>query len=91
MARPWYFPAVPLDFPGLPAPFLARPCLEPILRSHKGAPSVGDLRCLTVVSRGIREPSGVEGGAQQPHPAVREIPVQLQKPARTYMYYLDHF
>ena len=52
---------------------------------------VRDLRCPAVVSRGIREPSGVEGGAQQPHPAVREIPVQLQKPARTCTYYLGHF
>ena len=32
---------------------------------------------IVVVSRGIREPSGVEGGAQQPHPAVREIPVRV--------------
>ena len=35
LACSWYFPAVPLDFPGLPAPFLARLCLELILRSHR--------------------------------------------------------
>ena len=32
MAHPRYFTAVPLDFPGLPAPFLARSCLELVLR-----------------------------------------------------------
>ena len=42
-----------------------------------------DIRCLTVVSRGIREPSEEEGGTQQPLPAVPGNPVYMyHKPAR---------
>ena len=50
---------------------------------QQGAPSVVDIRCLTVVSRGIREPSEEEGGTQQPLPAVPGNPVYMyHKPAR---------
>ena len=77
--RPFGSPLVlPRCSPGLPRPFC--PVSGPTLsRTHswlpQGALSVEDLRCLTVVSCGIREPSGVKGGVQQPPPAVPEIPV----------------
>ena len=77
-------PVLPRCSAGLSRP--SCPVSGPTLsRTHssppQGAPSVVDIRCLTVVSRGIREPSEVEGGTQQPLPAVPGNPV-YHKPAR---------
>mgnify|MGYP000518625759 FL=1 len=83
LAHPRYFPAVPWAS-GRPSCPVSGPTLS---RTHsspqQGAPSVVDIRCLTVVSRGIREPSEEEGGTQQPLPAVPGNPVYMyHKPAR---------
>ena len=71
LAHPRYFPAVPWAS-GRPSCPVSGPTLS---RTHsspqQGAPSVVDIRCLTVVSRGIREPSEEEAGTQQ---SLRAVP-----------------
>ena len=74
-ARPRYVPAVPLGFPVPSDPFLARSLSQANSPLHRVLGTSVILVVSRVVSRGIREPSGVEGGAQQPRPAVPEIPV----------------
>ena len=59
----WLVPGTPLLFPWTSQAFLSVSG-STLSSLRQGAPSVEDLRCLTVVSRGIREPSGVEDGTQ---------------------------